>query len=614
MKRICAIALAAFVFSLKAAMSVSIEDISGRLQSLTSDKPLVLAWTSTGCPMSKLYRPRLNKLAHDYKAKGVRVLLISSSSQDTSSELRELAKSIGIPVIHDADGRLARSFGISRTTEAVVLDKEGKERYRGAVDDQYGFREASPGNVGAFRRQEPQQHYLRDALEAILVGKEVKVKTAKAYGCALYLPDPGKVPASMKLTFHQHIEPLLQQNCLECHRKDGGGPFALETYKQVKGWAKMIAEVVEEKRMPPWNADPKVGSFRNARGLSTAEVQRIIDWVNAGAPQGNPAKAPPRLTWDTDLGLGKPDHVIKLPPFNVPAEGRIPYRYIRVKPDFNENKWVRAAEFVSNTPELVHHTLTFLDRPRWGRREANEPWMPRFNPISVLQGAPRNEYGYWMRRNQKYFRDFMVGQGGGMNGYFLSGIVGDRPLVLPAGQAKFLPADASIMFQLHYQPNGQAKKSTSQLRLWFVDDRAHEVVDTRAVATVVFKIPPREAAYEVKASYRFQRDALLLALQPHMHFRGKSFRYVAELPNGRRETLLHVPRFDFDWQHRYELAEPKWLPRGTLLHAIGIYDNSNANPDNPDPNQTVWFGLQSEEEMFIGFFEAIWNAPKSKKN
>ena len=201
-----------------------------------------------------------------------------------------------------------------------------------------------------------------------------------------------------------------------------------------------------------------------------------------------------------------------------------------------------------------------------------------------------------------------------MNGYFLSGIVGDQPLVLPAGQAKFLPADASIMFQLHYQPNGQAKKSISQLRLWFADDRAHEVVDTRAVATVVFKIPPREEAYEVKASYRFQRDALLLALQPHMHFRGKSFRYVAELPNGRRETLLHVPRFDFDWQHRYKLAEPKWLPRGTLLHAIGIYDNSTANPNNPNPNQTVWFGLQSEEEMFIGFFEAIWNAPKPQKN
>ena len=614
MKRICIIALAALVFPAMAAVPKSVKDIRGRVHSLASGKPLVLAWTSSGCPMSKLYRPRLNLLARDFKSQGVCFMLISSSSQDTLTELRELAKPMAIPVIRDADGKLARTLGIKRTTEAVVLDGKGVERYRGAVDDQYGFRETSSGNVGAFRRQEPRRHHVQDALEAVLAGREVKVKNIKAFGCAIHLPNPGEVPVPVKLTFHQHIEPLLQQNCLECHHKGGGGPFALETYKQVEGWAKMIAEVVEEKRMPPWNADPKVGHFRNARGLSAAEIQRIIDWVNAGAPQGNPAKAPPQLTWDTDLGLGKPDHVIKLPSFNVPAEGRIPYRYIRLKTNFKENKWVKAAEFVSNTPELVHHTLTFLDRPRWGRREADEPWMPRFNPISVLQGAPRNEYGYWMRRNQKYFRDFMVGQGGGMNGYFLSGIVGDRPLVLPEGRAKFLPNDASIMFQLHYQPNGQPAKSTSQLRLWFADDRPHEVVDTRAVATVVFKIPPRKKAHEVKVSYRFQRDALLLALQPHMHFRGKSFRYVAELPNGRRETLLQVPRFDFDWQHRYELADPKWFPRGTLLHAIGIYDNSDANPDNPDPNQTVWFGLQSEEEMFIGFFEAIWNAPRPREN
>ena len=166
------------------------------------------------------------------------------------------------------------------------------------------------------------------------------------------------------------------------------------------------------------------------------------------------------------------------------------------------------------------------------------------------------------------------------------------------------------MFQLHYQPNGESAKSSSQLRLWFTDARPREVADTRAVATVVFKIPPRTKAHEVRASYNLQRDALLLALQPHMHFRGKSFRYVAELPTGEREILLNVPRFDFDWQHRYELAEPKWFPRGTVLHAIGIYDNSPGNPDNPDPDQNVWFGLQSEEEMFIGFFEAIWNAPE----
>ncbi|SVE11257.1 uncharacterized protein METZ01_LOCUS464111, partial [marine metagenome] len=208
MKRVYIITLAALAFPAMAAVPMSVKDISGHLHSLASDKPLVLAWTSSGCPMSKLYRPRLNKLAHDFKPQGVRILLISSSSQDTLAELRELAKPMAIPVIHDADGKLARALGIKRTTEAVVLDGKGVERYRGAVDDQYGFRETSSGNVGAFRRQEPRRHHLRDALEAVLAGREVKVKTIKAFGCAIYLPNPGEAPVPVKLTFHQHIEPL----------------------------------------------------------------------------------------------------------------------------------------------------------------------------------------------------------------------------------------------------------------------------------------------------------------------------------------------------------------------------------------------------------------------
>ena len=197
-----------------------------------------------------------------------------------------------------------------------------------------------------------------------------------------------------------------------------------------------------------------------------------------------------------------------------------------------------------------------------------------------------------------------------MNGYFLSGIVGDRPLVFPEGRAKLLPSGASIVFQVHYEPNGRPHRSTSRLRLWFADAPPREAVDTRAAATVVFKIPPRDPNYEVRASYRMQRDALLLSLQPHMHLRGKSFRYEVEYPDGKRETLLNVPQFDFDWQHNYRLAQPKWLPQGAKLHAIGVFDNSPENPDNPDPGKEVYFGLQTYEEMFIGYFDAIWNAPR----
>lgn len=583
-----------------------LRDVNGKPHAVV-EGPLVLAWTGLGCPMSKLYRPRLERLSKEFKPKGVQFLLVDSNAQDSPAELKKLAAKFSFPVVRDEAGRLARALKVKRTTEVLLLDNHRTVCYRGAVDDQFGFRQTAQGGVGAFRRPEPRVHHLHNALTALLAGKKIAITQTKPYGCALGLAAP---PTKGEITFHEHIEPLLQVHCQECHHKGGGGPFALETYQQAKGWAKMIAEVTAEKRMPPWNADPKVGHFQNARGLSADKIKRLADWLNAGTPKGDPTQAPPRLTWQNSFSLGKPEHHITLPVFDVPAEGRVPYRYVRMRTNFKEDKWVQAAEFSSDTPEVVHHVLAFLDEGRGSRRIPDRPWSPPFNPFAVLQGADPRAYPYWIGRNRKYLSQYGVGQGGGLNGYFLSGIVGDRPLVYPAGRSKLLPAGATIVFQVHYNPNGTTQKSTSKLGLWFADERPREAVDMHAASTVVFCIPPGKADYEVRAQHRFQRNGLLLGLQPHMHYRGKSFRYVAKYPDGRRETLLNVPDYDFNWQHKYEFAEPKWLPRGTTLHAIGVYDNSAANPDNPDSSKEVFFGLQSDEEMFIGFFEVIWNAPK----
>ena len=582
----------------------TVRDLNGTLHTLAG-RPTVLAWTGTGCPMSRQYRPRLARLAARFD--GLRFLMIDSNLQDTEEELKFLAGSVPFPLVHDAKGNLARALKVERTTEVLLLDATGAVKYRGAVDNQFGFRKTKAGGVGAFRRPEPTEHYLADAIVALQTGRPITRAHTEPYGCAIGLEAPEK-PAAV--TFHQHIEPLLQMHCQECHHRGGGGPFALETYQQAKGWSRMIAEVTGEKRMPPWNADPKIGHFSNARGLSDDEIKLLADWHAAGAPQGDSTKAPPKLTWSDDLGQGKADHEIVLPPFDVPAEGRVPYRYVRMKTNFAEDKWIRAATFSSDTPELVHHVLTFLDEDRRARRAKDRPWTPPFNMFAPLQGARPREFPYWIARNRKYLDQYNVGQGGGLNGYFLSGIVGERPLVYPSGRGRLLPAGATIVFQVHYNTVGKAQRSTTRLRLWFADERPRQAVDMYAASTVVFRIPPGRADYAVKAQHRFQRDGLLLSLQPHMHYRGKSFRYEAQYPDGRKELLLNVPDYDFNWQHKYVFAEPKWLPRGTTLRAIGVYDNSAANPYNPDPTKEVFFGLQSEEEMFIGYFGVIWNAPK----
>ena len=583
-------------------------DVAGRIHPVAG-KPVVLAWSGMGCPMSKLYRPRLERLAAVYKARGVRFFLVNSNSQDTPDELKRLAAVVRFPVIRDAGGRLARGLKVERTTEVLLFNGKGQVAYRGAVDDQYGFKKTRSGGVGAFRRPVPTVNYLQQAIEAVLAGNPVQVAKTEPYGCAIGLEEPAK---ERGVTFHEDVEPVLQVHCQECHHAGGGGPFALETYKQAKGWAKMIVEVTSEKRMPPWNADPQVGHFKNARGLAADEIQLLADWFKSGAPQGNPQAAPPRLDWSGGLGIGQPDHEIALPAFDVPAEGRVPYRYVSIPPQFKEDRWIRAAEFTSDTPEVVHHVLTFLHERSGGRRQAGRPWSPPFDMLAPLQGARPREFLYWIARNRRYLKQYQVGQGGGLHGYFLSGIVGDRPLVYPANRAKLLPAGATIVFQVHYNPNGKPHQSTSRLRLWFADKRPEQAVDMHAASTVVFRIPPEAPNHRVTAVHRFQRDGLLLGLQPHMHYRGKSFRYIAEYPDGRKETLLQVPDFDFNWQHKYELSEPRWLPRGTVLRAEGTFDNSPGNPDNPDPKRSVYFGLQSDEEMFIGYFEVIWNAPEPK--
>jgi hypothetical protein len=417
---------------------------------------------------------------------------------------------------------------------------------------------------------------------------------------------PGTAPAG-PITFHEHITPLLQRHCQDCHRRGGVAPFALVDYADARGRARMLREVVEARRMPPWNANPDVGSFANDPSLSEEAIALIARWAAGGAAEGDAAKAPPPRRFENGWGIGTPDAILTAPAFDVPADGSLPYRYVRIPTAFGEDRWVEAAQVRSTTPGIVHHVLVFLEGSQPPPDGAQRPWRPPFNPFSLLEGAPPSEYGAWIRRFRRYIRrDLMVGEGGGLNGFFVSSTEGSRPLVYPEGRAKLLPSGASLVLQIHYTPDGVPRRSETSVALRFAGAPPRQAVDCRSIATVVFAIPPGDADFVVQATNTFLRDGLVLSLRPHMHLRGRSFRYVAELPDGKRETLLEVPRYDFDWQLEYVLAEPRRLPKGTVLRAIGAFDNSAANPYNPDPTKTVYFGLQTEEEMMIGYYEVVW--------
>jgi hypothetical protein len=320
--------------------------------------------------------------------------------------------------------------------------------------------------------------------------------------------------------------------------------------------------------MPPWFADPKVGHWANDRTLSSADRDDLLAWIAAGAPEGDPQDAPVERKFASGWKIGEPDAVFEVPrTFEIPATGAMEYQRVVVQTKLPQDRWVTAVEIRPSSPAVVHHVLVFLvfppDHPRHGEQ-------PRY-------------------RN-------------GLDGYFAGLVPGQGHVIYPRGVAKFLPRDAMLMFQIHYTPNGTATEDRPKIGVKFSDGPPEHEILTRGVFNTKFQIPPGESNHEVAASHRFAFPVRLLSFNPHSHVRGKAYRYEVEYPDGRAETVLEVPRYDFNWQLEYYLREPLDLPAGARLKVTAWYDNSDKNPANPDPSATVHFGDQTWDEMMIGYF------------
>lgn len=507
-------------------------------------KLLVLACTAADCPISKLYLPKILRMSKQFP--GVAWAMIGCNGTDKLD-------GVELPFVK------AGALKPHRTTEVFVIDSANVLRYRGAIDDQYGI---------GYERDKADKNYLVDAIEAILAGKTVPVLATEAPGCAV--EGESKPLAGAKATYHKDVAPLLQRACQECHRPGEIGPFSLLRYEQARAAAKRMKEVVTQRRMPPWHANPEHGKWENDRRLSDQEIATIRSWIDAGCPEGDKAEAPAERTWSEGWVIGKPDLILKCPnPIDVPAEGTIPYKYVRVKVPIAEDQWVQAAEVRPGERSVVHHILIFVEYPR--ERRSEQP------PID----------------------------GGLFNGYFAVMVPGERPVQYPDGMGKLLPKGSHIIFQIHYTANGKPAKDQSQVG--FIFSKApvkHEVV-TRGIVDRRIKIPPGADHHKEEAQFTFHGDAKILSFLPHLHLRGKSFRYTAIHPDGTEEILLDVPAYDFRWQNIYRCAEPKFVKDGTKIKAVAYYDNSKANPANPDPNATVTWGEQSWDEMLIGYVDFI---------
>jgi len=519
-------------------------------------KAVVLFFTGTGCPIARKSSGKLKQLKAKYEARGVDFWVVNSYAGDEKREIRKEINQLklkAVTYLRDSKQAVALSYGVNRTAEVVAIDTMSWEVfYQGAIDDQF--------SEGA-EKPHASQHFLKSALDQFLAGETVTQAKTRSAGCRIAyarLSPDSNVP-----DYTSQVAPLLRENCVECHRSGGIGPWSMSSYRKVTNYTDMIEETLLTRRMPPWDPHPDYGDFIESHSLNREETQTLLQWVKAGAPRGEgedplTKPLPPLAKWR----LGEPDAILRLPEVQqVAATGIEPYRHLVVENPFDKDVWLKALDINPGNRAVVHHVILYVNWP----------------------GAPK---------------------GDSKGVFFVGWAPGASALEYPDGVAKRLPANAKLTIEMHYTTNGEAQTDQSEIALYLADGPEPRIAETRSAINVDLDIPPGLEDARHVATYSFKNPATIYGLFPHMHFRGKWMRYELLLPNGKRETLLHVPRYDFNWQFSYYLKEPRHVPAGSWLMVTGSFDNSVSNPANPDPTKRVLFGQQSWDEMFIGFFEA----------
>ncbi|MBL8205017.1 MAG: thiol-disulfide isomerase [Blastocatellia bacterium] len=435
----------------------------------------------------------------------------------------------------------------------------------------------------------------------------------------------GKKPAPKTVTFTKDVAPIFFRNCAQCHQKDDIAPFSVLSYKEVRPWAKSIKEQVIRREMPPWHADPHYGKFDNEMRLTQAEIDTIVAWVDGGAVEGNAKDLPPVPVGSDKWEIGKPDVVLTMPQeFELPAKGADDYIYFRIPTNFTEDMWVQSSEFRPGNKRVVHHAVIFVETPmmyRMAQDQAKASGGNVHNPISLIQGqrgsnmyldgtvnrtkpeAPVVDDACGAKRNS----------GSGTTALLSTYAPGRNADIYPIGTAKKIPAGSNLIFQMHYaKTTGQSEKDRTSIGLVFAKQPVEKMIDTYLVVNNLFAVPPGAENHSANACMTTRRDVELVNYMPHMHVRGKAMKYEVIYPDGKRETLLNVDRYNFNWQTLYKLKSPVAIPKGSQLVVTGVFDNSTKNKLNPDPTKTIRFGEPTYDEMLVGFFDVARPKPAER--
>lgn len=486
--------------------------------------------------------------AAQFSEQGVAFALIESGTEADIDALRaaRAATGLDVPMLVDDGQLVSETLKLATAGEVVVLDPQRLNvLYRGPLSTQTS-----------------------EVIAAELAGGVDETTVVAASGCAIDYPASEAQLANVP-DYGTEVAPIIVEQCASCHREGGIGPFAMDSHLMLQGWSPMIREVLLTKRMPPTQVDPNVGHFDNALYISPEQMQTLVHWIDSGAPRGAHPTDPLTTVEHVDMKawrMGEPDYIVKAPAHEIPATGVLDYINVNVPLSFDEDKWVRAVQYIPGDEAVLHHLLTYVTPPT-GAFEGGE---------ADTSGAARR---------------------------FLEGYAPGKvdPIVFPENSGVRIPAGYQLSMQFHYTTNGRATVDETKLGLYVYDEPPEHENFTRSVAAM-FRIPPYARDHEVEATYTFDEDVVVTGLRAHMHFRGKDMQFFAEYPNGSMEQLLNVPNYSYAWQPTYQLTDPVSLPSGTKVHVTGSFDNSENNPANPDPSKELTFGLQSWDEMFIGYW------------
>ncbi|MGH8476771.1 MAG: redoxin domain-containing protein [Methylococcales bacterium] len=529
-----------------------------RLSDQADGKAIVLYSHRPDCPAGKQGRRALNGLRQQFSKDSTAFLAIDASLEQSASTATANSGSLdpdAIPVLRDDSQLVTQSLGISRSGEALLIDSATwTVRYRGPIDDRSDYESENP---------EITRNYLAEAITSLQNGDSAGSTERPAIGCAI---DFDGFENLASISYADSIAPILQKRCVICHQAGGIGPWSMDRFETVKAWTPKIREVILTKKMPPWHADPAVGKFSHSLALDPGEKKALISWIDAGAPRGTAADplAGQALVSPPHWPLGEPDIVLKVPTFQIPAQGILAWQYIKLEVPIDQDTWVRAVHMKPGNREATHHIFGFVEYPK--ERKHEEP--------------------VWAE---------------GANGFFAAYVPGFPVVPFPENSGRLLPKGAKIIFQRHYLTIGHPTEDNLELGLYLHKNPPDLEYKMATAVNMGIRIPPRARAHLETASVEFPEDGTLHAIYPHMHYRGHSIRVKAVYADAREEALLAVPDYHFHWQMAYQLQEPKSMPAGTKIVVDAEFDNSSRNPLNPDPEREVHWGPLSEDEMLVAY-------------